>query len=272
MARDFAGGHLAVANADPIRTAFTTHWTCSAWVWLDAVVNNASVLTFQAGDANLPIVLSTGTGGSEGTAGGMFTGFFHITNNWRVANEGVAQTIGRWVHWAGVWDGTNISLYKDGKLAARNTGGAGAAINPTLAGSAFYVGRNWTAATFVNGRIEHVALWDTALTYRELTQLAVSRRIDPRQHRQQRLRCYWPMFDGTVERDRGSSMTHLTQSGSASTSAEPETSLEVATPFSFVQLESFIFAPFIASTTQMFPQEIDRAVFVVPLTVRWARN
>jgi hypothetical protein len=33
-----------------------------------------------------------------------------------------------------------------------------------------------------------------------------------------------------------------------------------------------IFAPFIAPTTVVFPQVIDRAVFVVPLSLRWVRN
>lgn len=71
---------------------------------------------------------------------------------------------GQWYHLVGTWDGTTLSLYVDGKLAATSKEQSGAIAYPEEAH--FGVGAYWDSNEFygLTGQVEQVSLWDRTLS------------------------------------------------------------------------------------------------------------
>lgn len=71
---------------------------------------------------------------------------------------------GQWYHLLGTWDGTTLSLYIDGTLAASSAEQQGPVAYPEEAH--FGVGAYWDSNEFhgLTGQIEQVSLWDRPLT------------------------------------------------------------------------------------------------------------
>lgn len=209
MARWFDGttGNATIATGDPF--FFPNAWSLSLWANIDRTGANEHFVCHQGG--LLPIVMGMAGGGSDGTTGTLFTGFFTDVGPlvWRVARWQVPP-VGRWLQCVGVWDGTDISLWIDGKLVGRNTAGSGVPMAPT-AGSDFRLGVNWTGADFYNGRLEHVAIWDEALKDREI--LALAKGSSPATIRPNGLFSYWPLNGSPIELDRTTSQQHFTAVG-----------------------------------------------------------
>lgn len=208
-------GHAAAAAGyGPNILGQVQPWTISAWVYINSIVNNSAVIAHQYSGTTLPLVLSTGNGGAEGTAGAMFAGFYSGAN-WHVANEGVSQPVGRWVHWAGVYEryaSNVVSLYKNGQLVARDTQTGGGAQN-ALSGQAFWVGRNWGGSPYLNGRVENVCVWAEALPYEFITRISRLRGMDPRPFFPHKVIAYWPLYGSASDPDGSASQSTLTGSG-----------------------------------------------------------
>jgi hypothetical protein len=96
--------------------------------------------------------------------------YFHISGNWPSAEQALAIPMdGTWVHLAGVYDGTNILLYRDGLEVARTpvagnmTTGAG----PIGIGARSSYDMHWFP-----GNIDDVRIYSRALSAPEIAVLA----------------------------------------------------------------------------------------------------
>lgn len=198
MARDFDGstGYLSLADGDPLSLGI---WTVSAWVNLDVVDTEAAIITHEYdGSDQMPMVLAMGAGGAEGALNRWFVGYW-TGSAWRTASDSITAPTGSWVHLGGVYEGGTgtaaIKLYRDGALAASAT--PATANVASAAGKDLYIARSWHnpglgGASFINGRIAEVGVWNVALSAAEVASL--SKRYSPRLIRPQSLVSHWPLM------------------------------------------------------------------------------
>jgi hypothetical protein len=190
MARDFgaAASYFRLADGNPY--ALTTAWTIQTWVNFDSITNSAGIFIHQTSNSQVPVVMAIANGGSEGAAGRLYSGFFTLANNWRDAQTPANPRLKVWLHYVGRWNGTNMDLFENGKLIARDSTGSGSPVAPT-SGDDFLLGRWHNTDTHPDGRMEHMAVWNQALTNNEI--LALSKGVTPDKIRYSALKGYWPL-------------------------------------------------------------------------------
>ena len=78
------------------------------------------------------------------------------------AKAGFQVTLGEWYHLVGTYDGTDVKIYVDGELESNK-----ATSVPMGSGSLYGlgIGKNLDKGDrYLNGEIEHITIWDRALT------------------------------------------------------------------------------------------------------------
>jgi len=152
----------------------TNPWTITAWAYEDS--NGSSNFVASYGrilvlDEGVAFQLESGATGDEQVyTWDRTTGAWHF--GWGIGSV-VSPLLDQWVHWAVVYDGNNLTLYRNGNQGAQG----GAATNAVMAalGFAGYTGavhigselgqpanRNW------NGMLDDVAVFTTALSQAQI--------------------------------------------------------------------------------------------------------
>ncbi len=104
-----------------------------------------------------------------------------------------AGDVGKWIHLAGVYDGSTWTLYRNGVVVAQATQGTGAV--PVAAG--WSIGsRGDTQGRLFRGSIGSVSIWNIALTPSHLQQCICSTLIG----NESGLMGYWPLNEGNGQR------------------------------------------------------------------------
>jgi hypothetical protein len=249
------------------------NWTLAARVYPSAtgIQGTAIINTVHGGSGSIPYVLGISDAASQAVANQYFVGFW-TGSTWRYIRSGVTYTPQRWTHVAGTWDSTTLRLFVDGKFVASTA----PADDPAANNRATRIGHRWDGSTQFNGWIQEAAIWQAPLTDNEI--VALSHRRSPLAVRPHRLAAYWPLDDyenGGGCRDHGPSGQHLTMSGVvaygpsfadytvADTWQQPLGVMISGDEFRTMEPD------FIASTTVLYDQVIDRPVFIVPLELRW---
>jgi hypothetical protein len=152
----------------------TNPWTVTAWAYEDSNGTSDFVATYGR-----LLVLDDGTAlqlESGASGDGEFYTWSRANSAWQVGwqvGTSVSPLLDEWVHWAVVYDGTNLTLCRNGNQGADG----GAATNAVTAalGYAGYTGamrigselgqianRTW------NGMLDDIAIFNTALTQSEI--------------------------------------------------------------------------------------------------------
>jgi hypothetical protein len=101
--------------------------------------------------------------------GDYFTGGFY-NGGWRLATQSGGSATSAAYHLVVTWNGTVLTLYRNGSSVATNT--PGIAVVGQSSPSGFYIGRKWDNATSTfQGRMSDVAFWNTALSGSSVTAL-----------------------------------------------------------------------------------------------------
>jgi len=152
----------------------TNPWTITAWAYEDSGGTGTSVATYgrilvlDDGDA---FQLECGATGDEQ----IYT-WSRKNAGWQVGwgtNSPVAPLLDQWVHWAVVYDGTNLTIYRNGNQGAQG-GTASMAVTAPL-GYAGYTGAVLIGSELAqagyktwNGLLDDVAIFAGALTEAEI--------------------------------------------------------------------------------------------------------
>jgi hypothetical protein len=137
----------------------------SAWVKKTGLATNRWIVHQQAADNTDADGISLFIDGSNKWS-------FSMPNN-QVIRDTVAIVPDAWVHLAGTYDGTTMSLYKNGVLA--NSQANSYTFSANNQPITFGTGRNFNKTDwgeYFDGFISEVAIWNTALTTGEITALA----------------------------------------------------------------------------------------------------
>lgn len=143
--------------------AVTTAFTIEGWLYLRATqatgVAPCIFSTRWTGvEGGIAPVLGFGYGAGEENR--MFVGFFDGAA-WRQCFQNGTFPLNRWVHVAGVYSAGFLSIYMDGVVSASN-GGHPATI-PALTNAARHIGKRWDIDHIMDGVIDEVALYNSAL-------------------------------------------------------------------------------------------------------------
>lgn len=183
--------------------------------------------------------------------------------------------VGQWHHIAVVKEGTGAAAmraYLDGRLDGVATSNRSIQNNALSA----VIGNRSSNDTPMNGHLAHIAIWAASLTADEL--LALARGASPLSIQPRRLNGYWPLEEYPSSPAAGAlDLTQYRSNGTITGSLPyvpgPWLGQRAAPIYSAPAVgPQPIPAPFIAATTQLFPQGIDRPVFIVPALLRWSRN
>jgi hypothetical protein len=164
-----ANGSLAIGQTP------SSPWTITAWVYEDSdgtgnfVANYGRIMVIDDGTA---FQLESGASGDDE----MYT-WARASGGWQIAwgfGNSVTPLLDQWVHWAVTYDGTNITVYRDGNTGP-NGGVASQPVNDAIGG---YLGfsddiiigselaqtgdRNW------NGMLDDIAVFNIALSQAQI--------------------------------------------------------------------------------------------------------
>ncbi len=162
----FDGSNDFVSAAHPM--SFASAFTVSAWAFLNAYngSTDTTILSVTSG-ANDELYLSVASSSIPSNAGKMN---FNAYNGSIVGayQQGATNSfpLTTWTHFAGVWDGTNWIIYKNGISFASVAGGA----PPTLANN-LGIGAITGGGRYWNGYIDSVRMQSRALNANEMLQL-----------------------------------------------------------------------------------------------------
>lgn len=150
----------------------TNAWTITCWAYEngtnDFVSSYGRMLTMDNGAA---FQLESGASGDAE----LYT-WSEMNSPWQIAwgvGSSVAPLLNQWVHWAVVYDGTNITIYRNGNQGP-NGGVASQAVNAPLAFPGFtgaiLIGSELDQAGTVNwnGTLDDVAVFNGALTQSQI--------------------------------------------------------------------------------------------------------
>lgn len=152
----------------------TNAWTMTAWAYEDSNGTGASVANYGrivVTDDGTAFQLESGASGDEE----MYT-WSRANAEWQfgwIAGSPVAPLLDQWVHWAVVYDGTNLTLYRNGNQGAEG-GTASQAVVAALSyagyGGSVLIGSelDQTADRTWNGLLDDVALFAGALSQAQI--------------------------------------------------------------------------------------------------------
>lgn len=174
--------------------------------------------------------------------------------------------LGQWHDVVAVATGSGLYVIFDG--AQGPTGAQGAHIKNSTIGVTF--GDRTDTPTPLKGFVERLATWDAALTIAEANYLRMG--YPPGAIRRGSLSGWWEtgeLQDLSPSAAGGwTRVANATPAGSVDPGARFVLTAAAVIPAVAPEID----VPFIASTTQMFEQQVDRPVFVLPLPIRWSRN
>lgn len=160
-AADFDGSndYGTIADADVFSPYTNSNFTVEFWANPDS--NHVGALIQKPGE--------WGLGWGEGGSSNQFFCFIQKTdfNMVKYASESGTSSYGTWYHIAMVWNGTTVKLYKNGvdvtyMLADNAVTGMG------NTSASIYVGHNSSLAQKYDGKMDEIAIYNTALSSTEI--------------------------------------------------------------------------------------------------------
>ena len=163
---NFDGSNDYIDVGTGLKSTFdgATAFTISAWFKYDTANPNYSTIIQQeytvTGDNYLATVRLTNTSTPQ------------ISNRNVTLTDTTALNSGQWYHIASVFDGSSqtLTMYIDGTQVAQNTS-AGSSMLTSASGSKCIIGANANNDRFLDGSIDEVAVWDTALTSTQVSEI-----------------------------------------------------------------------------------------------------
>jgi len=162
----FDGSNDYIDIGTDLKSTFdgATAFTISAWFKYDTANPNYSTIIQQeytaAGDNYLATVRLTNTSTPQ------------ISNRNVTLTDTTALNSGQWYHIVSVFDGSSqtLTMYIDGSQVTQNIS-AGSSMLTSAAGSKCIIGANANNDRFLDGFIDEVAIWDTALTSTQVSEI-----------------------------------------------------------------------------------------------------
>jgi len=163
---NFDGSNDYVDIGTGLKSTFdgATAFTISAWFKYDTANPNYSTIIQQeytvAGDNYLATVRLSNTSTPQ------------ISNRNVTLTDTTALNSGQWYHIVSVFDGSSqtLTMYIDGTQVAQNTS-AGSSMLTSASGSKCIIGANANNDRFLDGSIDEVGIWDTALTSTQVSEI-----------------------------------------------------------------------------------------------------
>lgn len=147
-----------IANTIPTMTAFSV----AAWVRPDATLTEKKFFCRDWNGGTDWGIMMGQNGASQFDCG------VKTTVNWRSVNDPATYSGGTTYHVAATYDGTTLSLYKNGAVVAST---APAEAMENMASKEIRIGCLNTTTQLVNAVIDDVGFWSRALTFNEVTLL-----------------------------------------------------------------------------------------------------
>jgi len=163
-------GFIDLSAPASLNLASVNRFTLSAWVYPTSAPNDLSVITEMFLPTNLTVQYGIGFDMDGITnASRLAVGFFDGT--WRIVRDSVNVAVNAWTHIAGTWDGTTLSLYKNGVLV--NSGAPGGSL-PATNFDKVVIGKRHDLAgaiDFFPGKIDEARIYNRALSAAEIAGL-----------------------------------------------------------------------------------------------------
>jgi hypothetical protein len=156
---DGANDYIDAGNDSSLE--ITGNFTISAWVKLNGYTNTYPRLVGKGNSADNRCNYGIGFYGTTPAVIGNSSG------TWIANYNSTALSTGVWYNIVGVYDGTNFLLYNNGSLDTTNSASgfnAATAASATSGDSLLISAKANGASGFVNGLIDEVGIWNTALT------------------------------------------------------------------------------------------------------------
>ena len=149
-----------VALGTPAKLDLTGAWTLEGW-WDPnggSVVSKGLVGRLQVAGGDVNFFLGTGLNGANTSR---LQGGFRAGGAWKVAVDSVNLPASSGAqHCVITWDGTTLKLYRNGAQVGTATPG----VADASAGGAYVIGKDPSAANFLAGLVDEVAIYSTALS------------------------------------------------------------------------------------------------------------
>ncbi len=159
----FGGTGDYVSITSNASASLTSGWTAEALVYMDALKNYNGIFSKTNGNAPEPFDMYVDSGGT--------LNLFQGNGSASVATISATVAAGAWLDIVGTYDGTNLSLYVNGVLAA---GPSAQGVTNTDGTNALRLGSRNDGVTMLQGKISLARLWTRALTHGEVKQLYAS--------------------------------------------------------------------------------------------------
>ncbi|MCA1600793.1 MAG: LamG domain-containing protein, partial [Acidobacteria bacterium] len=147
------GGYVDLVNSPELRSS---HWTVEGWIYPTQQPDNGATIITEAynGDGNVRFALGTG----DDAGNRVWVGFYN--GGWLRAVDQLDLELNRWTYFAGTFDGTALTLYRDGSQVSTT-----AVTSPSPNGTEnIYIGRRWDLMQTIKGSVDEVAIYPEALT------------------------------------------------------------------------------------------------------------
>jgi len=146
-----------VAGAQTTYDSYTSAWTIMACVYSTSTAAQ-TIFTHKYG-SQVPWTMGGGSDGG-GAAQTWWGGFYN--GSWRAKYDTGTYTTSTAYHLACTWNGTSLELYRNGSSIGTST--PGSSPNAETSSTGWYIGRRWDTGNFFEGRISDVAIFSTALS------------------------------------------------------------------------------------------------------------
>ena len=157
---------INVGAVPAVRNA--AQWTVEAWVNPSSYPNGAGVFSQLTATSNVKVDLGYGIDEGVGGSADLKCGYYNTADGWTVAVEPRTPDLNTWAHLACVYDGTNITIYRNGEQVAQST----PAFAPdTPSTQPFTIGRRHDfggSVDYFPGQIDDVRFSNVARSYDEI--------------------------------------------------------------------------------------------------------
>lgn len=161
--------YIDCGNPASLNLSGANKFTLSAWVYPTSIPQGVGVISemFTPTSSTVQYEIGFGMDESAGGSSKLKVGFYR-DGSWRLAADTVDATLNTWVFITGTWDGTTLSLYKNGSLVTSTTPGSSL---PVTYFDQVVIGRRHDTAGSVQyfpGKIDEPRIYNRALSASEV--------------------------------------------------------------------------------------------------------
>ena len=157
--------YLSLGDLSTLSSA--SSFSLSMWVDLSNWSGSAIYVPFTSGTGNSDRVCFYLNSLSEvrfGVNGSVGTCLFNLSSPVDYRNSG-------WHHVVGTYNGTDVTLFFDGTQVSTTTSSVPSTTSSTIGNSAAIGRETWSSSRYYNGKIDDLAIFDTALSAPDITKI-----------------------------------------------------------------------------------------------------